>query len=189
MGSRSALFGGSSIPSIEYRGFASSLGSGRQHWWELERDRLEQGRATAFDDVYMQAIGAGGAQRQAQGRCARSVLKIGLAENKGDAVVVVRRELQAPDTFSAKTRREPRADGADVAALQRLLERPQACAGFARGFRQHDQQPVEVQAEAGQHVRLELERWIEEHDDAVGLRRRKRRCDQTDLADARMRYQ
>jgi len=73
--------------------------------------------------VYVQAVGTGGAERQSQGRCARSVLKIGLAENEGDAVVVVRRELQAPDAFRSKVRRQPRDDGADVAALERLLER------------------------------------------------------------------
>ena len=185
MGSRSTRFGGSSARSIEYRGFASSLGGSREHEWEHECDWLEQGRATTLDDVYMQAVGTGGAERQSQGRCARSLLKIGLAENEGDVVVVMRRELQAPDAFRSKTRRQPRDDGADVAALERLLERLQAVARLAGGLRRHDQQLVEVHAEAGQHVRLELERRVEEHDDSAGLRRRKRRREQAHLTDAR----
>ena len=187
MGSRNTRFGGSSARSIEYRGFASSPGDSREHEWEHERDWLEQGRATTLDDVYVQAVGTGGSERQSQGRCARSVLEFGLAENEGNAVVVVRRELQAPDAFRSKARRQPRDDGADVAALERLLERPQAVARLAGGLRRDDQQLVEVQAEAGQHVRLELERRVEEHDDSAGLRRRKRGREQAHLTDARAR--
>lgn len=74
MGSRSARFGDSSARSIEYRGFASSPGDSREHEWEHKRDGLEQGRATTLDDVYVQAVGTGGAQSQAQRRCARPIL-------------------------------------------------------------------------------------------------------------------
>ena len=51
-----------------------------------------------------------------------------LAHHEGGAVVVVGRQLETAQPLGAQARRQPGDDRADVTALQRLLERPQAVA-------------------------------------------------------------
>ena len=83
----------------------------------------------------------------AVGRCRRGHL----AQHEGGAVVAVRGELQAAQALGAQPRRQPGEHRADMAALQRLLERPQAVAARNHaGPRVDDEQLLDVEAEAGE---------------------------------------
>ena len=114
-----------------------------------------------------------------------------LAQHEGRPVVVVRGQLEAAQALGAQPRRQPGEHGADVAALERLLERPQAVAARDQaGPGVDDQQLPDVEAEPGERPGREVGGRIEDHHRAAGLLRRdERRGEQADLADARMRQQ
>ena len=90
--------------------------------------------------------------------------------------MVVRGELQAAQPLGAQARRQPGEHGADVAALQRLLERPEAvAAGDDAGPGVDDEQLLDVEAEIGERRGRERGRRIEEHHQPAGALRRDQR--------------
>ena len=109
-------------------------------------------RAAPLEDAQPQPIGAAGLQRQAQRRGRRPRRRRQLAHHEGGAVVVVGGELQAAQALGAQPRRQPGEHRADMAALQRLLERPQAVAAreLTRGPGVDDEQLLDVEAEPGE---------------------------------------
>ena len=150
---------------------------------------------------------SGGPRRFRTRTCSRSAPPACRPRRSGDAVGrpataasrstkagpswLVRGELQAAQPLGAQARRQPGDDGADMAALQRLLERPQAvAAGDDAGAGVDDEQLLDVEAEAGERRRRQRRRRIEDHHQPTGpLRRDQRRREQADLADAGMRQQ
>ena len=130
-------------------------------------------------------------QRQPQGRSRRPGRGGKLAQHESGAVVVVRGELEPAQPLAAQARRQPGEHRADVAALQGLLERPEAvAAGDHPGPRVDDEELLDVEAEPGQCPGRQVGRRVEDHHQPPGpLRRDQRRREQADLADARMRQQ
>ena len=100
----------------------------RQDGRQLERERRLERRTAPLQDAHLQAVGAAGLQAEAQRRRRRPAGDGRLAQHEGGAVVLMRGELEAAQPLGAQARRQPGDDRADMAALQRLLERPQAVA-------------------------------------------------------------
>ena len=161
----------------------------REHRRQLERERLLERRPAALEHAHQQAIGAARAQAQAQRRGRRPHRRRGFAQHERRAVVVVRGELQPAQPLGPQARRQPGQHRAHMAALERLLERPQAvAAGHHAGPRVDDEQLADIEAQLGERRGRERRRWIEQHHRPAGpLRCHQRRREQAHLADARMR--
>ena len=97
----------------------------RQHRRQRQRERERQRRATAFEQHHTQRIGPGAGQADAQRRRAGALPGFIAAQQKGRAGVPLRRQLQAAQRIGRQPCRQPGQHGAEVAALERVLQRPQ----------------------------------------------------------------
>ncbi len=100
----------------------------------------------------------------------------------------LRGQLQAAQALAAQPGRQPSQGSADLAAFQRLLERPQAIALRGRAHATaHQQQPAQVEPCPCQRPGRGFGGRIEQHHQPAGmLRRHQARGQQADFTDTRV---
>lgn len=163
-----------------------------------ERRRIDEGgrgRSTrigsamtgppAFQDLHRQALRGTRQQQQSQRRRRDLELRLERAEQEHWPPSGVRGQLHAAQVLGARARlRQPGEQRPEAAALQRLLDGPQAIGGV-RGL--DDEQVVGIDAVRGQRRRVrDLRRTEQDDETALAREPPQQRHEQAQLADARL---